>query len=122
MGDFVMTVVGGNYYAAEKILDKNFMNDIQQKHGYEMLAVGIPRKGTMYITNGILSLESTSAFMKVVAMKFNEKEQTKPISTTIFIVQDGEISGVIQPKISEDGDPSEKPSKKSFWEKIFGKS
>ena len=87
-----------------------------------MLAVGIPRKGTMYITNGILSVESTSKFMQVVAMKFNEKEQTKPISNTIFIVQDGAVSGVIQPKISMDENDSEKPSKNVFWEKIFGKS
>jgi hypothetical protein len=122
MGDFVMTVVVGSYYAAEKILDKNFMFDIQKKHDYHMLAVALPRKGTMYVTNGILQPQVMGKFMQVAAMKFGENEQTKPLSTTIFIVQDGEISGVIQPQTSENasGKKTVESEKKSFWKKLFG--
>jgi hypothetical protein len=121
--DFKVIIVAGNYYAAEKIFDKEFMKEIQKKNGYDMLAVSLPRKGTMYMTNGILQPESLRKFMAFTEMKFREDEKTKPISKLIFIVQDGEISGIIQPKLLDKNNPKENSDKKkkSFWNKLFGK-
>ena len=118
---FAITIVSGNYYATEKILDKDFMKQIQKKYDYNMLAVSLPRKGTMFITNGILQPEYMQNFMAFTAMKFGENEKTKPISKTVFIVQDGEISGIIQPGSKNNSKKSLSEEKKSFWNKLFGK-
>jgi predicted transcriptional regulator len=125
MGEFTMTVVTGGYYAAEKVFDKEFMKKIQKDHNYPMLAVGLPRKATMYITNGILPPETLGKFIQVIGFKYAENEPTKPLSKTAFIVQEGELSGVITPTYEDgniNGKKTESGEKKSFWGKLFGKS
>jgi hypothetical protein len=124
MGSFRMTVVTGSYYAAEKVFDKEYMRRIQADLGVPMLAVGLPRKGTMYITNGILPPDDLGKFMQVIGFKYSENEQTKPLSRTVFIVQDGTLNGVIQPRYDEGSGRADKApegGKRSFWGKLFGK-
>lgn len=121
MGDFTMTVVSGSYYAAEKILDKEFMKKIQQERNYPMLAVGLPRKGTLFIANGVLPPETIGKFIQVIGFKYGENEPAKPLSKTAFIVQQGELSGIISPQYDNGKKPAAE-EKKSFWGKLFGKS
>jgi hypothetical protein len=95
--EFKLVVVTGNYYAAEKIFDKIFMHAIQKQQNWPMLAVAVPRKGTLYAIDGVSPPEIMRKFLLIAAMKFNEQEASKPLASTVFIVQDGEIRGVIQP-------------------------
>jgi hypothetical protein len=86
----------GDYYTCEKILDEDFMRQMQDRIGSIILAVSIPRKGTMYITDAMMSLDLISNFIGITAMKYEADEQTLPLSKTVFTVQDGKIIGFIR--------------------------
>lgn len=96
MGDFKLTCCTGSYYAAEKILDVEFMKLIQQELGAKLLVASIPRRGTLYISNGVQSPEVFKKFELVTAMKFGENENSEPVSKRLFIVADGKLEGVIE--------------------------
>ncbi|NME69847.1 hypothetical protein [Flammeovirga aprica] len=91
-----MIVCAGNYYASEKILDHQFMLQMQEKLNAELLAVSMPRKGFMFIIDGAPTPEVFKKFIMITSMKYIEDENTKPLSTKVFVVQDGELSGLIQ--------------------------
>lgn len=124
MGGFKMLLVTGHYYACEKILDPSFMKKLQQQLGADLLAVSLPRKGTMYVTNGIMETGLLGKFEAITAMKYGENEQAPPMSKTIFTVQDGVLVGIInfnRGETTSPGAPPKQENKPGFFGKLFGK-
>lgn len=134
-GEFKIILCTGGYYAAEKILDVDFMNGIQQKLGAEMLVVSLPRKGCMYIANAILPPDQINKFSMFTQLKYNEDENTQPISTILFTVKDGVIAGLIdlvKEKVTEEAKQTDtkqtdtkqnsqpKGKNPGFFRKLFG--
>lgn len=91
-------VVTNSYFACEKILDKEFMLYLSEKLGAEFLAIGLPRKGEMFVTNAINSIENISRFRFIVENKYEEINERPSLSKTLFLVQDGLISGIMIPR------------------------
>lgn len=124
MGGFKMLVCTGDYYTCEKILDPEFMQSLQHRLGAALLAVALPRKGTMYVTSGLQPTEVLGKFELVAAMKYGEQEQAPPLSKTIFTVQDGQLAGIIRISREATGTPPASPKneqKPGFFGKLFGK-
>ncbi len=124
MGGFKMLLVTGHYYACEKILDPGFMKKMQLQLGADMLAVSLPRKGTMYVTSGIMETGLLRKFEQITAMKYGENEQAPAMSKTVFTVQDGELVGIIKFNRGETASPAAPPkqeNKPGFFGKLFGK-
>jgi hypothetical protein len=109
-----MLVVTGHYYAAEKILDPEFMQRMHEGLRAELLVASIPRKGVLFVANAVD--EAVGRFLHVTEMKFNEPETGEPICKTPFLIQGGEIVGLARPEAAEP--PPSQPSVKQGW---FGK-
>jgi hypothetical protein len=103
----------GDYFAAEKSLDQDFMKKAHEHFNTSMLAVSIPRKGRLFVTSGIQKPEVINMFAHLSKIQFAEDSTHPSLSSSIFICQSSVISGVIQPKKEE--------VRKNFWNKIMGK-
>ncbi len=113
MGGFKMMVVTGSYFAAEKILDTNFMQQMQHRLDAPLLAVSIPRKGTMYIANGVMPTDQLNTVCRVTEMKYNENEREPALSKQVFTVQNGDVVGLLNMATST--------KKGGFFSRLFGK-
>ena len=107
-------VVHGSYYAAEKILDVEFMKTLHVRIGSEVLAAAVPRKGELLVTNAVVQPPTMFGFLSIVEGSHKKKDGPPPLSPTVFLVQEGKISGVVRP--SEATPP---PPKKGFLKRLF---
>ena len=73
-------------YAAEKILDKNFMKVLANELSADELTVGIPMKGVMVAA----PKEAAQALVKMTESIYDSGEND-PISKSLFLVSSGEI-------------------------------
>ncbi len=105
-------VVHGDFYAAEKILDRKFMRMLHAELGEELLAVAIPIRGRMFVTAGVQEPNALGRFCGL-ARAVHDNEPV-PITPHVFGVVDGEVTAVIVPT------PAEPQQKKSFWRRLFG--
>ncbi|MBC7809764.1 MAG: hypothetical protein H7175_01385 [Burkholderiales bacterium] len=92
--DIEMLLWDGDYFAAEHILNADFMRDAQLILEAYILAVGIPRRGLLLVTNGVQPPEKLRAFGAVVSAQFYRAESA-PISPVVFGVKDGQIVGML---------------------------
>ncbi len=106
-------VVHGSYFAAEKILDRAFMRRMHQTVG-ELLAVSVPEKGRLMITNAAMTPQAIAAFIAVTRGVFERDEGGRQVSPTVFLVSGGVIVGVAQPSDSA-SEPAKKPGILKRW-------
>jgi hypothetical protein len=97
----------GNYFAAEKVLDVPFM---QQMHAHigELLAVAVPEKGRLFMANAVADADEIAGFLALARGVFERNEGGRQLSPTVFLVSEGKIVGVAQPQGSttvEEVDP-----------------
>jgi hypothetical protein len=92
--DIEMLLWDGDYFAAEQILNADFMRDAQLILEAYILAVGIPRRGLLLVTDGVQTPEKLGAFGAVVSAQFYRAESA-PISPLVFGVKDGQIVGML---------------------------
>jgi hypothetical protein len=88
-------ICGDDFLAAERILDVEFLRAAQKQLGAKMLAVGIPRRGLLMVSDGAQSKDNLQRFCAAVAGQYHRAE-TPPITTTVFGVIDGSIVGHLQ--------------------------
>jgi hypothetical protein len=95
----------GSYFAAEKLLDVAFMQSMHAHIG-ELLAVAVPEKGRLFMTNAVAEAERIASFLALARGVFERNEGGRQLSPTVFLVSEGKIVGVAQPQASmqvEDG-------------------
>ena len=91
--------IGGGYFAAEKILDEDFMRQMQERLGVKLLAAGVPRKGMLLLTDGLLAPETMAKFVAICEGRFNDGSDGGPaLSPTAMIVRDGKVCGFVEAK------------------------
>ena len=90
-----MLVCSDDYFAAERIVDADFMTQAQRTLGARGLLVGIPRRGILMATNGEQDPDLVTGFGGAVAGQFSRGE-TAIISPMLFAVTDGAIVGIIE--------------------------
>ncbi len=92
----------GNYFAAEKILDVQFM---QRMHGIigELIAAAVPEKGRLFMTNAAVDPQAIAGFVAIARGVYQKNEGGRQLSPTVFLVSQGQIVGVAH---TEDPDSS----------------
>ncbi len=89
-----LRVIHDSYFAAEKILDRDFMRSLAVLLDAQMLAVAIPRKCMMVVADA-----TQSDIPKLVAIargKFAEDAEEPALVPTVFLLHDGLIAGKIE--------------------------
>jgi hypothetical protein len=98
-----LAFVSGHEYAAEKILDMDFMREVVSNLGFHTAMVGIPFKGLMIVTDANSSLRFK--FPNVIK-QYYENPQSPAISPNVFMIQDGDILGMGGEKVGEGSENS----------------
>jgi len=113
--------VSGHYYASEKLFDRDFMRTLHARLGATMLAAAVPRKGRLWVHDGVVDPEVLGAFLAIVTGEYDKAPPSERLGTTLFAVVDGEVVGVAR-ITGKDGQPieHEAPRKKGFWSRLFG--
>jgi uncharacterized protein YtpQ (UPF0354 family) len=73
-------------YAAEKILDQDFLRKLSNQLNAEQLTIGIPMKGIMVVA----PKEAAQALIKMTESIYHSN-QNEPISKSLFLISSGEI-------------------------------
>ena len=92
---FTILVCGDDFFAAERILDPDFLKEAQRKLRARGLFVGIPRRGRLYCVNGELPQDAVTGFGISIAQEFMSGESA-PISPMLFAVKDGAIVDILE--------------------------
>jgi hypothetical protein len=91
---FEMFVVLGQPYAAEKVLDADFLRSLHTHLRSPSLLVGIPRKGFFFA----MSARVEPRFLKMFAdfcQAHYKRRDAEPICATPLLIEDGTISGFV---------------------------
>ena len=89
-----IVVIHGDYYAAEKILDRAFMRQLHLMFDAELLAVAIPVRGRMFVTSGV---QAPELLARMVALAESvHADEPNPITPMVFGVHGGQVQAVIR--------------------------
>jgi hypothetical protein len=114
--DMRLFAISGSFFATEKLLDAGFMRRLAAKCDAELLAVGVPRRGLMFVAP-FDDKEHLGALMRVVGMEY-ERGGSRGISPSVLFVHDGKVVGLAQ--VSADAaDPEPPPKKPGFFKRLF---
>ncbi len=89
-----LLVCGEDALASERILDKKFLLQAQIEMKTSQLAVGIPYRGLLIATDAHQNAKVQARFSAMVSTQYH-RAQSIPISPRVFLVQDGEIIGIL---------------------------
>lgn len=84
-------IVDPHEYAAEKILDKEFLNIVSKELGNESFLVGIPHQGVFAAVSSMSNFKGK--FLGFIKQKF-ENPEANPITPHVFEIFNGEIVSV----------------------------
>lgn len=90
-GGAKVAFITGHEYASEKILDSSYMKMLSQKLGAPSLMVGIPFKGHLIAVD--VNSDIRMKFAAIIK-KYYDNPQQDPISEYVFLVNDGEVTGM----------------------------
>jgi hypothetical protein len=93
-------VVSGDYFACEKLLDRDFMRQMEQRIGVPLLAAGIPVKGLLLLTSAVVEPETMGGFMAICEGRHRDAAPRERVSPAVFLVQEGAVCGVVRPATS----------------------
>ncbi|HEU0035379.1 MAG TPA: hypothetical protein VFQ53_32440 [Kofleriaceae bacterium] len=94
VGGLALAVVSGSFYAAEKLLDRAFMQTLHDRLGSELLACAAPTRGLLLVTGAGEAYE-ISRFAALVRMRHDEAGG-RAISASVLLVSAGEVAGFVR--------------------------
>jgi hypothetical protein len=116
-----LLVVSGHYFAAEKLLDGDFMRGMHERLHSSLLVAGVPRKGLLFVGD-VSSPQLMNGLMAILAAE-HAKNGSESISPTPLIVSEGKIVGVVRSVDKQEEPPAatppEKP-RKGFFSRLLG--
>lgn len=110
-----LLAVSGHYFAAEKLLDPDFMRHLGKLLDAPLLAVAVPRRGLLLAVNAQPPGGDEVGALTVLYLSAAEEHReagSRAISTTPLLVTDGRIVGAAQIDASdgdEDGAGADEP-------------
>jgi len=107
-GDLEVIVVGGSFYAAEKLLDVEFMSALQQRLQAPSLAAATPARGMLLVTAFDGSAARLARFTALARMQYDDAGG-RAISPAVMLVSDGRVCGVGH----RDAEPAEPASRRA---------
>ncbi|HEV7557631.1 MAG TPA: hypothetical protein VGO00_19335, partial [Kofleriaceae bacterium] len=107
-GDLDVIVVGGSFYAAEKLLDVAFMGALQQRLGTPSVAAATPARGMLLVMAFDHSAGRLARFTALARMQFDDAGG-RAISPAVMLVNEGRVYGIGR----RDADPVEPASRRA---------
>jgi HEAT repeat protein/uncharacterized protein YtpQ (UPF0354 family) len=84
-----------DFLSAERILDRDFMQEAQRQLSTHMLLVGIPRRGLMLAIDGTQTQGVLESFANMISVQYHRAD-TAPITPMCFAIADGKIIGMLK--------------------------
>jgi hypothetical protein len=96
-----LLIFDGDFFAAERVLDEEFLREAQRLLKTQLVAVGIPARGVIFAADGMPKGNDPhleiGAFVAMMANIYRTSARdTAPISPTVFTAQDGKLIGSIR--------------------------
>ena len=108
-------VLEGDYYAAEKLFDPDFVLGLHARMDSDLLFVGIPAKGQALIMPRSID---PAYGLALVERQYRDTEPRNQISHLLFMFSAGKLVGLAR----DDGERPKEPEKKGFFARLFGGS
>ncbi len=86
-----LIAVSGNFYAAEKLLDRAFMRGLHRRFDHDILAASVPRRGLMFVA--AVERSDKRELLVIQAATQHEARTTRAVSEAILLIKDGEVAG-----------------------------
>lgn len=115
-GGFTFWVAQG-YYACEKVLDVAFMKALHERIGSPLLAVAMPVKGQLLVTDAVSNANVIGGFMAIATGQYDKNEAGRQLTPTVFLVSDGVITGFA--KATSEAPKKSAEQKKGFFKRLF---
>jgi hypothetical protein len=112
-------LVSGGYFAAEHLLDPEFMQGLHTRLGSELLLAAAPRKGVLFVQSGLVAAEHAGALSQLVRTQHAEAAPSERLSPAVLVVSEGRVVGMAKVTPTAPVEAKPKP-KKSFWQRWFG--
>jgi hypothetical protein len=120
-----VVALGGSWYAAEKLLDKALMLELQARFQAPMLLAGIPHRGLLLVSPlGDLPDQVAQRMVAICDGQFNNPGEDAAITPIPLVVRDGEVVGMLRavPTTEGAGDDKGSGAKVSAGGGKFGKA
>ncbi|HEY5920914.1 MAG TPA: hypothetical protein VIV11_04550 [Kofleriaceae bacterium] len=88
-------MVSGNFYAAEKILDREFMQSLHHALDSDLLAASTPARGCLLVTANYHDNASLARF-SAIAHARHEDGGGRAISPAVLLVERGRVAGYVR--------------------------
>ncbi|MFT5583484.1 MAG: hypothetical protein ACI9VR_001062 [Cognaticolwellia sp.] len=109
-------VLEGDYYAAEKLFDPDFVLGLHARLDSELLLVGIPAKGqALILPRGI----DPAYALALIERQYQDTEPRNQISRLLFMFSAGKLVGLAKAE-EEEVEEEDMPEKKGFFARLFG--
>ena len=123
-GDSRIIVVTGSFYAAEKVLDREFMRSLHDDLGADLLAAAAPARGCLLV--GTITDEPSSiARFAELARARHDESGGRSISPAVLLVSDGRVAGYVRGPDDQDAtSPHERvgaDKKPGLFRRLFGR-
>lgn len=89
-------ITHGDYYAAEKLLDRRHMAALHEQLASGLLVSSVPAKGMLF-TAALDDPEVTALFLAITRGRFERAPQNERLSPEVFLISGGEVVGVARP-------------------------
>jgi hypothetical protein len=131
LGDQRIIVVTGSFYAAEKLLDRGFLQQLQGELGGELLAVATPARGELIVCADIGQPARLARFVAFARARFDSFVSAQ-LSPRVLLARDGLVVASAEPPeperdqlraATEPASPGARAAaaKPGFWRRLFGR-
>ncbi len=93
--EMVIVVVSGSFYAAEKLLDREFMLTLHGELRAPLLAVATPARGLLLVTADFAEPKHLARFVGLAKLRYDDGGG-RAISPTVMLVSNGRVSGYVR--------------------------
>ena len=95
VGELDLVAVSGSFYAAEKLLDVDFMRSLHDKLGSTLLAAAAPARGLLLVAANTDDAPLLARFSALVRLRYDEAGG-RAISPAVLLVSGGEVVGFVR--------------------------
>jgi hypothetical protein len=129
--DARIIVVSGSFYAAEKVLDREFMRSLHDDLGADLIAAAAPARGCLLVGKITDEPVSIARFAELARARYDEGGG-RSISPAVLLVSDGRVAGYVRGPEDQDptapheriDDPPPVPTGNflgGLWRRLFGR-
>ncbi|HEY1547120.1 MAG TPA: hypothetical protein VGG28_04845 [Kofleriaceae bacterium] len=95
IGDTAIVIVTGSFYAAEKLLDREFMRSMHRALSADLLAAATPARGCLLVSAIVDEPAAIARFSGLARSRYDEAGG-RSISPAVVLVSDGRVAGYVR--------------------------